>query len=111
VMGLVHPFFEKAGMVRFTAPVEMKAEMLLAAFGHLGIGPETLSDPQALTAEIKKLAPAGRRFLLAQIRKYYVTARQGAFSSGIPDDLAWLLPRVTAGLFKRPAYFLWEKSQ
>jgi hypothetical protein len=110
VMGLVHPFFQKAGMTMYTAPVEMKTQMLLAAFEHLEIGEETLADPRSLMDEIKKLKPADRRFLLTQIQNYYLTARRGAFSSGVAEDLERLAPRVAAGLFYRPAYFLWEKE-
>ncbi|MFA5864466.1 MAG: hypothetical protein WC975_07235 [Phycisphaerae bacterium] len=108
VMGLINPFFQKAGMTMYTAPPELKNEILLAAFHHVGIPTENLQNTPTLIQQIKNLKPTQKKFLLSQIKKYYLTPRQAVFSSRTSESLEWTLPRLTSCLLTRPAYFLWQ---
>ena len=110
VMGLFHPFFVKAGMRMFTAPNDLKRELLLAAFQYVGVAPEQLLDTKSVLAAIRSLKPCQRKFLLRQIDRYFLQARRSAFSSNIPNDLDWILPRLAYCVLQRPAYFLWQNG-
>ncbi len=110
VMGLINPFFEKAGMRKFLAPPDMKGQILLAAFRHVEIPVEKLLDLDFTIRRIKDLSPSDREFLLKQIDKYYITARRAVFSSNIDSRLEWIIPRLASTLLQRPAYFLWKNE-
>jgi hypothetical protein len=108
VMGLVNPFFVKAGMTMFTAPNDLKRELLLAAFARVNLPPEKLLDTKTVIDTIGHLNRADKTFILRQIDKYFLQARRGSFSSNIPDDLNWIIPRLAYSVLQRPAYFIWK---
>jgi len=108
VMGRYHPFFQKAGMTPYHAPPDLNQKLLLAAFQHVDIPDSLLTNTPTLLTQIKKLTPKNRRFLLTQIQQLYLKNRQAAFPSKIQPNLEWILPRLTATLFTKPIYYLWN---
>jgi len=111
VMGLINPFFTKAGMKMFTAPNDLKRETLLAAFQYINVTPEELLDTNRVVETINRLNKADKTFIHRQIEKYFLQPRRATFSSNVPNDLNWIIPRLAHAILQRPAYFIWQNPQ
>jgi GNAT superfamily N-acetyltransferase len=69
-MGLVNPFFERAGMVAFVVPESVACVRMRAAMERCGIGDSLLYDPVGLAGAIDGLEERDRKWLLGEIRRF-----------------------------------------
>ena len=103
VMGMVNPFFEKAGMTAYTAKMPARCVQLIGAFGVAGVEEKELIDPQKVQERIERLNDIEAKFIESETRKFLQ-------SYGKRRDM----PRGTARtrfvlskLTERPVYYIW----
>ena len=103
VMGLVNPFFKKAGMAEYTAPDCPRTVRLEAAFDMVGICENELVDAKLVQSKIDNLASDKSGFIEEQIQKFMLSyGRRGGMKNGI-ERTRFVLSR----LGQRPAYYIW----
>jgi GNAT superfamily N-acetyltransferase len=107
VMGMVHPFFEKAGMKRYQAKPAARSVRLVEALGIMGIDEQELIDPQAIQDKFDSLAGCEAEFIERQMSDFlgaYGKAQSGR-TAGPPgiERTRYVLSKLTA----RPVYYIW----
>lgn len=70
VMGMVHPFFERAGMARFRSAPDVKTERMKAALETIGINEHLWIDTEQVHEQIESLNPPQRQFIEEQMRNF-----------------------------------------
>ena len=103
VMGLVNPFFERAGMSAYRAKMPVRCVQLTEALSAVGIEKEELIDPQKVQHKLEKLEQHGAEFIELQIRSFLQ-------SYGKSRNMAHCLERTRFVLSKltfRPVYYVW----
>jgi hypothetical protein len=103
VMGLVNPFFERAGMKAFTAKMPARCAQLTEALSMTGIEKEILIDPQKVQQILKRLRRAEAEFIERQIKNFLQ-------SYGKRRNMPPGLERTRFALSKltfRPVYYIW----
>ncbi|MBL7214117.1 MAG: hypothetical protein ISS71_00400 [Phycisphaerae bacterium] len=70
VMGMVHPFFERAGMCRFRQPPDVKTERMQAALETVGIDRTLWIDTDRVHEQIESLDTPHRGFIEKQIQDF-----------------------------------------
>jgi len=104
VMGIVNPFFEKAGMTAYTAPLPERCAELAEAFSLVGIEEKELIDPQAVQRKLDALFASQRQFIESQINCFLQT--YGKTHTVWPSSLErtkFILSKLTV----RPVYYIW----
>ncbi len=117
VMGLANPFFEKAGMTRYDAPVSLSSLRLIEAFGSIGIDEDDLIDAEVvlqklviLTAEHAESAEKKRGdkicFIEDEIKRFIKSyGRRRNMEAGI-ERTRFILSKLAY----RPVYYLWRNK-
>ena len=103
VMGLVNPFFEKAGMTPFTAKVPARCVQLAEALSMVGIEQQKLIDPRKVQRKLDKLAGGKAKFIECQIVRFLHSYGE---RRNMPPGLKrtrFVLSRLT----ERPVYYIW----
>jgi len=103
VMGLVNPFFEKAGMQPFTAPLPERCAELVEALSLVGIEQHYLIDPAYVYGQLCELPWPKADFIESRIRRFLQ-------SYGGHRDMPAGLERtryVLSKLTDRPVYYIW----
>jgi len=119
-MGRAHPFFERAGMQRFEAPLRREDLRLLDALAHAGVGSGEARDlvlPAQLAQRIAKLPQHVRAWVGSEIerwrsaceglrRRRRATAHDGARDQSHIDDVIAALKLARRCIVSRPVYYL-----
>jgi len=103
VMGRVNPFFEKAGMQAYRAPLSQRAVQMLEAFSLVGIEQQRLWDPAVVQDMIESLEPTQRAFIERQMGLFLQGYGQVRLIPAGPERTEAVLSR----LFDRPVYYIW----
>jgi hypothetical protein len=108
VMGVVNPFFEKAGMTAYTAPLPQRCAELTEALSLVGIEEKELIDPQTVEAKLDALSASQRQFMA----KSFIELQINLFlqTYGKTHNLKPSLERtkfVLSKLTHRPVYYIW----
>jgi len=103
VMGVVNPFFEKAGMRTFEGPMPGRCVQLIEAFSMVGIEKEHLLDPQKVQQKLEQLAGSQAKFIELQIREFLQSyGKRRNMPAGV-EQTRYVLSKLTA----RPVYYIW----
>jgi len=115
VMGIVNPFFEKAGMKAYSAKMPARCVQLIEAFSMVGIEEYELIDPCQLQQKLERLAvaaaatvnpsPCRRRlnFIEKQIQLFMQSyGRRRNMQPGL-ERTRYVLSKLT----ERPVYYIW----
>lgn len=103
VMGLVNPFFEKAGMKAFEGPMPARCVQLTEAFSMVGIEKDQLIDPQKVQRQLERLGASERAFIELQIRRFLQSyGKRRDMPPGL-ERTRYVLSKLTA----RPVYYIW----
>jgi len=103
VMGLVNPFFEKAGMQAFTAKTPERCVRLIEAFDLVGIEKDRLIDADFVQQKIDRLPKEKAEFIESEIRTFLRSyGKRRTMSPGI-DRARYILTKLT----NRPVYYIW----
>jgi len=120
VMGRVNPFFQRAGMTRYDAPLPPPAVRMIAAFEHAGILPSQLADPVGLAEAIDALSVDQRTWIITEMHRFSQLWLQDRNRRRLVDprkeqagrqdkQLGVYLDLVCQHVLSRPAYFLWRR--
>jgi len=103
VMGHINPFFEKAGMTAYKAPMPARCAELAEAFCSAGVEDYEFVDPQLVQKRTDSLNPVAAAFLERQIRKFLQCyGRRRNMPAGI-ERTRFVLSKLT----DRPVYYAW----
>ena len=103
VMGLVNPFFEKAGMRAFTARMPARCVQLTEAFSMVGIEREELIDSQKVQQRLEKLPPSEAGFIELEIKNFLQSyGKRRSMPAGL-ERTRYILSKLAV----RPVYYIW----
>ncbi|MFB0553500.1 MAG: hypothetical protein ACETWQ_09320 [Phycisphaerae bacterium] len=104
VMGLVNPFFEKAGMRAYTAKMPARCVQLTEAFSMVGIEDPELIDQEKVQRKLAGLSDDQAEFIERQINSFLHSygCRRRNMQTG-PKRMRYILSKLTA----RPVYYIW----
>ena len=103
VMGLVNPFFEKAGMKAYRAKMPARCVQLGEALSMVGIEKDLLIDPQKAQRRLSQLQGAEAEFIKLQIRKFLQSyGKRRQMQTGLERTI-YTLSKLTL----RPVYYIW----
>jgi hypothetical protein len=107
VMGLVNPFFERAGMTAYRAPMPARCVRMLEAFSLVGIEEKELAEPQEVHRKVGRLGKQQRRFIEHQIRGFLQSYGKSRNIKPGPERTRFVLSKLT----ERPVYYIWFNKQ
>ena len=103
VMGLVNPFFEKAGMKTYKAKMPARCEQLVEALSMVGIEKDLLIDPQKAQQRLGQLQGPEAEFIKLQIRNFLQSyGKRRQMQPGLERTI-YTLSKLTL----RPVYYIW----
>jgi len=103
VMGLVNPFFEKAGMKAYKAKMPARCEQLVEALSMVGIEKDLLIDPQKAQEQLDRLQGPKAEFIKLQIRNFLQSyGKRRQMQPGLERTI-YTLSKLTL----RPVYYIW----
>ncbi|MBN1796717.1 MAG: GNAT family N-acetyltransferase [Sedimentisphaerales bacterium] len=107
VMGYVNPFFEKAGMKAYTAPLDANCVRMAEALSLVGIENDMLVDTEAAQAQIESLSQGKKLFLERETNRFL----QGYGNRKLmPQGLA-RTGFILSKLSNRPVYYIWRNEK
>ena len=103
VMGLVNPFFEKAGMRAYTAKMPARCVQLIEAFSAIGIEKQEFIDPRKVHQKLRKSGGTESEFIEPQIKSFLQSyGKRRNMSLGL-ERTKFVLSKLT----ERPVYYIW----
>ena len=103
VMGLVNPFFEKAGMKPFTAPMPKRCIRLIEALSMVGIEECQLIDADYVQYRLSRLLGKQADFIELETRRFLQCyGKRRTMPPGL-ERTRYILTRLT----DRPVYYIW----
>ncbi len=103
VMGHINPFFEKAGMTAYTAPLSAGCIRMKEAFSLVGIEDEMLIDTDIVQERIKRLSSGGKLFIERELQEFLQNyGKRKNMAPGF-KRIQYVLSKLTA----RPVYYIW----
>lgn len=110
VMGKAHPFFERAGMIRYDRPMRPEHARLHDALDRLGVEPSMLAARYEMLKRIGTLGETDKRWIERELRQWH---RAACMKRSHPTDRASLEDLLLAArdhLLVRPVYYLWRRG-
>jgi hypothetical protein len=111
VMGLVNPFFEKAGMKAYTgspqgegpAKMPVRCIQLIEALSIIGIEKRELIHPQKVQRKINRLPSPQAEFIELEIKRFLQSYGKRRNSRPGLERTRYILSKLTF----RPVYYIW----
>jgi hypothetical protein len=103
VMGMVNPFFERAGMAEYRAPLKTSAVRLIEALNSVAIDESLFIDPIQVHQKIESLGIIERKFIERELRVFLKSFGNKRYSVTSPERTRFVLTRLT----ERPTYYIW----
>ena len=103
VMGLVNPFFEKAGMTAYSGKMPVRCAQLIEAFSLVGIEEEEFVDPQKVQRKLEELGQMEAEFISLQIECFLQCYGERRDMAAGPERTEFVLSKLT----ERPVYYIW----
>ncbi len=103
VMGLVNPFFEKAGMKAYAAKMPARCVQLIEAFSMVGIEKDVLISPQKVQQKLDQLQRPEAEFIELQINRFLQSYGKRRYMQPGLERTRFVLSKLTA----RPVYYIW----
>jgi len=107
VMGLVNPFFERAGMKAFTAKMPVRCAQLIEAFSMVGIEKQKLIDAQEVQRKLGRLPAPDAEFIELQIKRFLQSYGKRRHMPAGLERTRYILSKLTV----RPVYYIWFNSR
>ncbi len=104
VMGMVNPFFEKAGMKPYAAPLHERCVELVEAFSAVGIEENELLDAELVQRKFDALLPPGSGFIEGSTSGRFLQSygKRRNMPPGM-ERTRYILSKLT----ERPIYYIW----
>ncbi len=103
VMGIVNPFFEKAGMQPYTAKTPTRCVRLIEALSAVGIEDKDLIDARAVQQKIDELNEERLQFIEREMGLFLQGYGCRRYMPPGPERTRHILGKLT----ERPVYYLW----
>ncbi len=103
VMGMVNPFFEKAGMKVFTGKLPARCTRLIEALSMVGIDQHELIDPQTMQRKIEHLSVYKAEFIELEIKRFLQSYGERRNMQPGMERTKYILSKLT----ERPIYYIW----
>jgi hypothetical protein len=103
VMGLINPFFEKAGMKAYRAKIPSRYVQFGEALSMVGIEKDLLNDPQKAQQRLNQLRGAEAEFIKLQIRKFLKSCGNKRQMQPGLERTIYMLSKLTL----HPVYYIW----
>ncbi len=103
VMGLVNPFFEKAGMKAYAAKMPARCVQLIEAFSMVGTEKDVLISPQKVQQKLDQLQRPEAEFIELQINRFLQSYGKRRYMQPGLERTRFVLSKLTA----RPVYYIW----
>jgi GNAT superfamily N-acetyltransferase len=103
VMGLVNPFFEKAGMKAFTANMPTRCVQLVEAFSMVGVEKEELIDAEVVQRKVEQLGRREGEFIESEIKQFLQSYGKRRYKRAGLERTGFVLSKLTF----RPVYYIW----
>jgi hypothetical protein len=103
VMGIVNPFFEKAGMKAFTAKMPARCVKLAEAFSMVGIEEEGLIDAEEVQRKLEQLGRREGEFIESEIKHFLQSYGKRRYEEAGVERTRFVLSKLTY----RPVYYIW----
>jgi len=107
VMGLVNPFFEKAGMRAYTAKMPARCIQLTEAFSMVGIEDPELVDAEKVRRKLGQLPSPQSEFIESQIKCFLQSYGGHRDDQTALERTRYILSKLTA----RPVYYIWLNAK
>ena len=103
VMGHVNPFFEKAGMKAYKAPMSAKCVRMIEALSLVGIDGDMFIDAGAAHLKLQKLSAGEQMFIEREITSFLSAYTKKKYIPADLDRTQFVLSKLT----RRPVYYIW----
>ncbi len=103
VMGSVNPFFERAGMTAYAAPLKTCCVRLKEALSIIGIDDSFFFEPEIVHRKIELLTVKKQRFIEREFSIFLKSFGNKRYVSHSPQRTRFVLTRLT----ERPVYYIW----
>ena len=107
VMGSVNPFFERAGMTAYTAPMPTRCAQMSEAFSMAGVEKNMLIDPQKVQRTIDQLKQNESKFIELQIKHFLQSYGKRRNMPAGMEQTRFVLSKLT----ERPTYYIWFNKE
>lgn len=107
VMGLVNPFFEKAGMTAYTAKMPERCVRLIEALSMVGIEKQQLIDPKKVQQIMVRLRSEQAEFIELEIQNFLQSYGRRRNMKAGTERTRFVLSKLT----ERPVYYIWFNPQ
>lgn len=104
IMGHVNPFFEKAGMTKFEAPMHTRCVRLKQAISAVGIENEIMLSPETVQNKINELNTHAKAFIEIEMQRFLQPYGKKVKTKDGIERTRYALSRLT----HRPAYFIYK---
>ena len=105
VMGRANPFFEKAGMTRYDAPVSASCVRLIEAFSAVGVDEQDLIDPGLVQKKLDSILDSdAAQFIEREMSIFLQSYGQRRLMQPGSERTRFILSKLT----DRPVYYLWR---
>jgi len=103
VMGLVNPFFEKAGMKAYTAKMPARCIQLIEALSMVGIEEDQLINAEKVQRKLDRLPSPQAEFIELEIKRFLQSyGKRRNMQAGL-ERTRYILSKFTF----RPVYYIW----
>ncbi len=102
-MGLINPFFEKAGMKAYPSTPPAASVRLLEALGTIGIEQAELIDPVSVQRKLDKLDAGRAEFIECELRLFLKCDCRNRYLQPGLERTRYVLGKVTT----RNVYYIW----
>jgi GNAT superfamily N-acetyltransferase len=103
VMGKINPFFQKAGLTPYVAPLSKQTVKMSQALSEVGIDKKNYSDAKRVHHKIKSLKSEKADFIERQTAHFLSGYCKKRFLPFSIERTAFILTRLSA----RPVYYAW----
>lgn len=103
VMGIVNPFFEKAGMTAYTAKTPARCVQLAEALSIVGIEKDILIDPQKVQQKLDELKRQRADLIELEIKRFLQSYGRRRNMPAGAERTRYILSKLTF----RPLYYVW----
>jgi hypothetical protein len=109
VMGRANPFFEKAGLTRYDAPISASCVRLIEAFSAVGVDEQDLIDPQLVQQKMDSMLDTRCSmldFIECEMTRFLQGYGQRRLMQPGIERTRFILSKLT----DRPVYYLWKNT-
>jgi GNAT superfamily N-acetyltransferase len=103
VMGVVNPFFEKAGMKAYPAKTPARCTQMTEALSYLGIEGLILLDAERVEEKLKTLSRSQAEFFEGQVKQFLQSYGKRRLMPPGLERTRFILSKLNS----RPVYYIW----